>query len=257
MMTRPSGWFGLTATGSLVGLLAIAATAPASVTGLIHSDANDGFLEVRDNLPPTNPWPVVHPETFGDFRAQAGEWFGPGLTTVVLPFELPDLGAKVDPFTSADLGVMVFQIGDATVTEIDLYGVRVDSDPAILPSDWYNGSAPDPNATLIQEGFLTPGSSAGFVGAPNNNTDATGDANLLGFLNEAYDGGAGAGQYAFLRLSYAGDTFAAGFDAYLLTVREAGQVGEWPVINYTAVPEPTGALLGLLALGGAAGRRRR
>lgn len=256
MTMRLYGWLSSGAAVALAVLMVTAVSAQADVAGQIYSDANDGFLEVRDNLPPTNPWPVVHPETLGNFRAQAGEWFGAGLTTVVLPFELPDLGAKVDPFTSADLGVMVFQIGDSTVTDLDLYGVRVDSDPAILPTDWYIGSAPDPTATLIQESFLTPGSSAGFVGAPNNNTDATGDANLLAYLNDAYDGGAGAGQYAFLRLSYGADTFASGFDAYLLTVREAGQVGEWPVISFTAVPEPTSALLGLLTLGGVLGRRR-
>lgn len=240
------------------GLLLIGAAATqAQESGVIYSDANDGFLEVRDNLPPQNPWPQVHPETFGDFRAQGGEWFGQGLTTVVLPFELPDLGTKVDPFTSADLGVMVFQIGNATVTDLDLYGVRVDANPAILTTDWYNGSAADPSATLIQEGFLTPASSAGFVGAPNNNTDAAGDANLLAFLNDAYDGGAGAGQFAFLRLSYASDTFAAGWDAYALTMREAGQQGEWPVISFTAVPEPTTvALSGLAVFGFGCGRRR-
>lgn len=224
--------------------------------GVIFADANDGFLEVRDVLPPSAPWPQVHPDTFGNFRIQVGEWFGPGLTTGVLPFQLPDLGAVVDPFTSADLGVMLFQIGDNTVTDVDLYGVRVDADPAIVPGDFYVGSAIDPTATLIQESFLTPASSAGFVGAPNNNTDATGDANLLAFLNDSYADGANAGQYVFLRLSYAGATFATGFDAYLITAREAGQEGEWPVINFTAVPEPAtaAALASLMVL---AGRRRR
>lgn len=255
MKTRRSRLF----YSAALGLLTCGVTtAQASLSGVIYSDANDGFLEVRDNLPPQNPWPQVHPETFGNFRAQGGEWFGPGLTTVVLPFELPDLGAKVDPFTSADLGVMVFQIGNATVTDLDLYGVRVDANPAILTTDWYNGSAADPSATLIQEGFLTPSSSAGFVGAPNNNTDVLGDANLLQFLNDSYDGGAGAGLFAFLRLSYASDTFAAGWDAYALTVREAGQQGEWPVISFTAVPEPTSVTLGGFAVVGLLwGRRRR
>ncbi|MEN1678801.1 MAG: hypothetical protein AAGJ46_04370 [Planctomycetota bacterium] len=223
----------------------------------IFSDANDGFLEVRDNLPPQNPWPVVHPDTFGDFDAQIGEWFGPGLTSVVIPFQLPNRGAVVDPFLSADLGIMVYNIGNDTVTDIDLYGVRVDPDPAISVDDFYVGAAFDPSATLIQESFLTPSSSAGFVGMPNNNTDATGDANLRDFLNTSYDGGAGAGQYVFLRLSYGADAFATGFDAYQMTVREAGLQGEWPVITFTVVPEPTGGVL-LAACGclAAAVRRR-
>ena len=242
---------------ALALLTGLAATQPVAQAQQIFADANDGFIEVRDNLPPQNPWPTVHPDTFGNFRAQVGEWFGPGLTTIVLPFELPDLGAVSDPFLSADLGVMVFQIGGDTVTDIDLYGVRVDASPAIAPEDFYVGSAADPSATLIQESFLTPASPAGFVGAPNNNTDATGDANLLAFLNDSYADGAGAGQFVFLRLSYGADTFASGFDAYLITMREAGQQGEWPVLTVTTVPEP--GTLALLFVGMAAffGRRRR
>lgn len=246
----------------LVNLAVAGATAMAliaansSFANVIYSDANDGFLEVRDNLPPQAPWPVVHPDTFGDFDAQIGEWFGPGLTSVILPFELPNLGAIDDPFTSADLGIMVYNIGGDTVTDIDLYGVRVDADPAISPADFYVGSAFDPSATLIQESFLTPGSSAGFVGAPNNNTNAAGDSALLAFLNDAYDGGAGAGQFVFLRLSYGADNFASGFDAYQMTVREAGQQGEWPVITFTAVPEPTALLMVASVIGFVATPRR-
>ncbi len=218
----------------------VVASLPTDANGLeIYSNANDGFLEVRDVLPPANPWPQVHPDTFGTFNANVGEWFGPGLTTIVLPFQLPNLGTVANPFTSANLGVMVHEIGSGpTTTDIDLYAVRTDPDPAILVSDWYNGSAFDQSATLIQESFLTPSSPAGFVGTPNNNTDAIGDANLLSYLNGAYSGGAGAGEYVFLRLSYGGDNFATVYDAYKLTVREAGQQGEWPVISVTtnAVP---------------------
>ena len=224
----------------------------------IFSDANDGFIEVRDTLPPTSPWPQVHGDTFGNFRAAIGEWYGAGLTAAVLPFQLPDFGAVANPFTSADFGVMLFQTGGATtVTDIDLYAVRTDASPLIATTDYYNGSAIDSSATLIQESFLTPASPVGFVGAPNNNTDAGGDAALLSYLNDAYDGGNGAGQYVFLRLSYAGDDFATAYDGYSITLREAGQEGEWPVINYNAVPEPAAA--SLCALGSLMwlGRRSR
>jgi len=214
----------------------------------MFSDANDGFLEVRDNLPPQSPWPQIHGDTFGSWRAGVGEWYGSGLTTIVLPFGLPDLGAVSNPFLSANFGVQVFQIGAATVTDIDLYAVRVSPNPAIATTDWYNGAAFDPTATLIQGSFLTPTSpgGSGGSGSPNNFTDATGDANLLGFLNTAYADGAGAGQFVFLRLSYGSDTFASGWDAYNITVREAGGQGEWPVITYTSVPEPGAAALAAL-----------
>lgn len=218
----------------------------------IYADANDGMLEIRSDWDPNVP--VVH--NIDSWEANVGEWFGPGLTTIVIPFELPNLGAVANPFLSADFGVMVFEIGNATVTDVDLYGVRVSSSPAIAASDHYHGATPDPNATLIQASFLTPSSSAGFVGAPNNTTNATGSANLLSYLNSAYDGGDGAGDFVFLRLSYASDSYASGWDAYKITMRNAGQTGEWPVINYTAIPEPGAALLGGLGMLALLRRRR-
>ena len=238
-----------TQVGSFLIVAVVCVSLQRDANGLdIHSDFNDGFLEIRDNLPPQNPWPQVHPDTIAglpghnageSWRANVGEWFGPGLTTTVLPFKLPGLGDVANPFTSAGFGVMVFEIGNATVTNIDLYGLGdvsnpaslTRTDPAILTTDWYIGSTSDPTATLIQEDFLTPSSSSGFVGAPNNITDAVGDSNLQTFLNTAYDGGNGAGEYVFLRLSYGADTLAAGFDAYKITVREAALQGEWPVIT--------------------------
>ncbi len=216
--------------------------------GAIYSDANDGFTEARDT---GGPWPVVHGDTFGNFRANVGEWFGPGITTAVLPFQIPDLGTVSNPFTSASLGLRVFQLGNATVSNADLYGVRVDSDPAILASDHYSGASPDPTATLVQAGFLTPASSSDdSLPGPNNFSSPAGETALTSYLNTAYAGGANVGNFVFLRLSYAKDGFADGWDAYNFTVREAGG-GEpdYPVINFTAVPEPTSMiLLGLGAM---------
>ncbi|MEN1678794.1 MAG: hypothetical protein AAGJ46_04335 [Planctomycetota bacterium] len=237
---------------ALVAGLLVANQAVGQLTFQIFSDANDGFLESRGDtltdLPPSSPWPVVHPETFGTFQGTVGEWFGAGpdgpdaygLATIVLPFQLPNFGTVNDPFATADLGVMLNpNTGDSNSTDIDLYGLaRVDTDPAILTADWYSGASFDPGATLIQESFLTPSSPQGFVGAPNNNTDAAGDTQLVNFLNASYAGGANADSFVFLRLSYGSDTFASSFDNYNITLREAGQTGEWPVITYSvnAIP---------------------
>ena len=245
----------------LVAWGAVLACEPGAHAAAIYSDANDGFLEVRDNLPPASPWPTVHSETFGNWNANVGEWFGPGLTTIVLPFELPNFGAVSNPFLTANFGVNLYEMGNATVTDIDLYAVRVDANPAIAVNDWYNGAAPDGAATIIQASFLTPASTVGGPG-PNNTTDASGDAALLAYLNTAYAGGANAGSFVFLRLSYGSDAFAAGWDAYKITVREAGGgTPDYPVIAYTstvpAVPEPAAVTLVGIGLAGFGVRERR
>lgn len=210
--------------------------APASALD-IFSDPGDGFIEFRGT---GGPWPAVHPSFDGSggegFFMNVGEWFGDGLTSAIMPFELPNLGALDDPFLSADLGVHLFETGNAQATNIDLYAVRVASTPALASTDYYSGSAFDstPGVTLIQEDFLTPASQPAFPAEPNIFTDASGDAALLTYLNDAYDGGAGAGQFVFLRLSYGGDGFAAGFDAYKITSRNAGGGnGDYPVLSVT------------------------
>lgn len=226
-----------------IGLSAVLIAAVSSVqAGVIYSDANDGMIEdIGGAL-------SVHPETFGNWQTTVGEWYG-NIGTVVIPFELPNLGATVDPFITADLGVAVNGFTAVpTQTDIDLYGVRVDASPLISTSDAYSGAAIDAGATLIQQSFLTPSTPAGWSPV-NNNTDAAGDAALTSFLNSSYDGGAGAGQFVFLRLSYGADT-VSGSDNYNIDMREAGNEGEWPVITYDAIPEP--ATLGLLGLFGGA-----
>ncbi len=211
--------------------------------GEIEADGNDGFTEQRDANPP-----VVHPSYDGSggegWFMNVGEWFGPGITTAVIPFQLPDFGPVNNPFASASLGLRVFEKGNATVTDLDLYGVRVDSNPAILDSDHYQGSTPDPSATLIQASFLTPSSTTdGSNPGPNNFSSVAGEAALASYLNTAYAGGANAGNYAFLRLSYSKDGFAAGWDAYKFTSANAGAPGDAPVISFAAIPEPSSIVM--------------
>ena len=268
----------LTAIGGVAAFVALSLGQSAIGAGIIYSDAADGMLEARGStptdLPPSSPWPQVHPSTNGNFETTVGEWFGSGpdgpgaygLTTIVLPFQLPDFGAVSNPFLTADLGVMSnANTFDNNSTDIDLYGLsRVDSDPSIQTTDWYSGASFDPSATLIQESFLTPTSPRGFDGAPNNFTDATGDANLVAFLNAQYAGGANAGEFVFLRLSYGSDTFATGRDNYNIHMQEADATGfgapdeftEDPRITFTAVPEPTSVALIGLGLVAVVGRRR-
>jgi len=232
---------------------ACSAGSAASVSGFVYSDPADGFTEFRDN-----GLMQVHPDTDGGFDVNVGEWFGPGITTAILPFQLPDLGAKEDPFLAADLGVHVYQIGNDTVTGVDLYGVRVDPDPSIKVEDHYQGAAfdPTPGVVLIQEDFLTPGGPVGFEAEPNNFTNDAGDAALVDYLNASYAGGANAGSFVFLRMSYGADGFAAGWDAYKFTTSEAQFEGDWPILSFTAVPEPASLLAVACGVAVALTRRR-
>ena len=210
----------------------------------IYSDAADGQVEMRSD------WTSPAIQNTNDWSMGVGEWYGNGLLSAVMPFQLPDVGMVTNPFTSATFGVNLFEMGNATVTDLDLYGVRVNEFPEISASDYYSGAGPDPGATLIQASFLTPAS------GPNNFTDEAGSAALLAYLNSAYDGGAAAGEYLFLRVSYGSDTYASGWDAYKFTSRNAGLEGDWPALS--VVPEPgTYALLALSALALAAHNVRR
>ena len=202
----------------------------------ILANFNDGRLEKRSD------WATAIIQDVDDWNVNIGEWYGnTGLTTAVIPFQLPNFGAVTNPFTSANFGVNLYQKGVATVTHLDLYAVRLNPSPQIATTDWYNGSAPDPNATLIQASFLTPASTVTSVGSssgPNNLTDTAGSAALLSYLNSAYNGGVGAGQFVFLRVSYSSNNFPSGWDAYNFTTRNAALEGDAPVINFTSAVPP-------------------
>ncbi len=201
----------------------------------IYSDLADGFVEFRTD---GGSWPQVHPSFDGSggegFFGNVGEWFTNGITSTVLPFQLPNLGAVNNPFSTANLGVHLFEVGNATTTSADLYAIRVDSSPSLLASDYYSGSTLDASATLLQEDFLTPSSTVSIPAEPNNFTSAAGDAALVSYLNTAYNGGLNAGNYVFLRLSYASDSMPTGWDAYKITTSNAGGgIGDFPVLSYT------------------------
>ena len=197
----------------------------------IYSNVGDGFVEVRST---GGSWPQVHPDTEGGSFANTGAWLGnDGLTSTVLPFQLPDLGIVSNPFRAATFGVRLSGKGAETVTNVDLYGIRVNASPDIVASDFYAGSLEDPNATLIQRDFMTPSSAVATASAPNQFTDSDGDARLVAFLNAAYADGTNVGKYVFVRLSYASSAFAKGSDAYTITTSEsAGGIGDYPVISY-------------------------
>ena len=128
----------------------------------------------------------------------------------------------------------------------------VTATPTITASDYYQGSAVDPTATLIQSSFLTPNSTVrtDANAGPFTDTSASGSTALTAFLNTAYAGGANAGDYVYLRLSYdVNQPTPDGNNAYAVLTSNAGGAEEKPQILFSSglaqvanVPEPSSYL---------------
>lgn len=138
--------------------------------------------------------------------------------SAVLVFQLPNLGAVPSPFTSS---LLRFHLSSKTGTppNADLYGLGRRASATVLASDYYGQTATaDPaDATLIQKNILTSSTANGIV-----STGST-SAALKNYLNAQYAGGAGAGEYVFLRLS--SDSGPGGSNCYTLTSADGGAVG--------------------------------
>lgn len=135
----------------------------------------------------------------------------------VFVFQLPQFGAVATPFTSA---VFKFHLAskNGTPKNADLYGLGRRASATVLASDYYGQTTtPDgSDATLVQGDLLTAITGNGIV-----STGSTATA-LTQYLNTQYAGGAGAGQYVFLRLST--DAAPGGTNRYNLTSADGGAV---------------------------------
>ena len=126
-----------------------------------------------------------------------------GGTVYVIPFTLPSLPAG--GFTTANLNVNVLSTGGAQTNPLnaDLYGLpfrtaaAAAADGVVLTTMFHADSAPDANATLIADDFLTPTTGNGV----SVDTDGTADQALVDYLNAQVAAGAVAGDYVYLRLS--------------------------------------------------------
>ncbi len=200
------------------------------LSGILHAD-----LIPADSADGTvNATSVVDTASF---QGQAGQLVED--RALVIPFQLPTLALN-EVFDTADFRAMLFGQNAEAGQNADLYGLsRIDASPAIQASDFYIGAL-DATATLIQNDFFTPASPG--LGTPVF-SDATGDANLVAWLNTQYAGGANAGSYVFLRFS--SDVNPTGDFRYDILTQGAGGATERPQIEYTTavIPEPASLLL--------------
>lgn len=170
---------------------------------------------------------------------------------MVFPFQLPDLGAVANPFFSVSFTVNHESNQGSPLGGVAVYGLGRRNSSNVLASDfWSATSALDTtDATLLQTALIPAGSAA--IGL--RTTDATGDTNLSAYLNEQYAGGAGIGEYVFLRLS----TDAAqtgGSDRYLVTSADgaiaAGDVSIHPQLSFLTTANVIIPDITLVDLGG-------
>lgn len=168
------------------------------------------------------------------------------LRNVVFAFQLPNLGAITDPFASASLTSELFGL-DTTPSltyDADVYGLT--STTAALAVD------PAPAGLVAYEGVLDPSANferiiASYYTPTSSLIDPiTASGTLASYLNDRYDGGAGAGEFVYLRLSpNAAATLSTGY--FVLGQEDATWDDVLPVvatfITYTAIPEPASALL--------------
>lgn len=150
----------------------------------------------------------------------------------VYVFRLPDMGAVANPYITADF-TFNFVSKNTDLKNSDLYGLGRRAAPDVLATDYYGRTAAnDPtDATKIQATIL------GNLSVPGPlTTSATGGTNLRNYLNAQYAGGAGAGQYVFLRINSAAAPTSV--SRATLTMTEGGAAGPpdtRPQINFTQI----------------------
>lgn len=167
---------------------------------------------------------------------------------MVMPFQLPDLGEVENPFQSASFTFYFSStVNDVSNFNLDLYGLAVRDNAAVLPA---SPSTTDPGDFFMGgfDGWPTVDETEGVVKLQDNiltsaidegsyvTTSTAGSEELLDYLNVAYDGGEGIGEWAFLRLST--DATPGGVVYYTIASANNSNTNHHPRIVYTADPPP-------------------
>jgi hypothetical protein len=153
----------------------------------------------------------------------------------VYVFRLPELGAINNPFISSSF-TFNHVSKSGTLKNNDLYGLGRRTSPDVLGTDYYGRTTAidTTNATALQPSILVDATVTGPL-----TTSSTGSTNLRNYLNAQYAGGAGAGQYVFLRINTA--AAPTGVSRATLTMSEGGIAGPpdtRPQINFVHSDAP-------------------
>jgi hypothetical protein len=162
----------------------------------------------------------------------------------IVSFQLPELGTVENPFATAAFSVAFasYAYQEGTVN-IDLYGIDAGASADPTSSMGYFGASdPATDVTLVEANFLEANS-----GYTADQTISTSASALVDYLNAQYAGGAGAGQYVYLRLN---PTITFGSAPRGYNIYGSGADSELvPQLSYT-IPEPSSvALWGGLVVG--------
>ncbi|WP_309395819.1 hypothetical protein [Cerasicoccus maritimus] len=182
--------------------------------------------------------------------------FNQGDLVGVLVFELPDLGGQA--ISTANLYTQLtnggyLQPDGGYPYDIAIYGMRTSASNAVELTDYGFGTSPG-NGDLIQSDYYTFTTNQPFPGDEAVNTSAAGSISLASWLQDQYDGGATAGDYAFIRLTPSGPTN----NPPAFASADNTTPGYAPVLTVETIPEPRtyAAIAGLGMLTLAILRRR-
>lgn len=147
----------------------------------------------------------------------------------VFPILLPDLGSVINPFTEVSFIFNYESKQNSPIGNVDVYGLGRRASSSVLTNDYWTGTpAVDPtDATLLAQDVIT-------VNSTDYGSRTVSGVTLTDYLNAQYAGGAGAGQYVFLRLS-TDIAQTGGASRYVITSAEGVSDTTRPRLVYSTV----------------------